>query len=395
MDDNCNIGEHSARDHWGPGCHKTSFLKGSCDCDFVQRPPLSANATAARYRERAEWWRARIRISDHQISRARYGSNRRRRLEVFRDNAGAAARGAQEMAVPKEATEARERAQREAARTLAAAAEETRSAEQQHGELLGKISIESIQGQPLYLLELLQEQFDDSPDEERQGVRAGVEQEFNGLEPSLRRELLEDASSRDFLEHIGVISRWPVSFGQRRDDAPPVDAAAAQREMGTPAWADDEMVRIATDPVVGRAFDEAVRETEAHMRFFQQLDEEYGDTIGDAYWAQTEVEASRLPRDEAFINEYRLTRSRVEAYWRNWAVAPSPQLQWAFMTRDPEGFKRQMTLAIQVLLPTEKLCFRSNGELFGWIASGMQPLIVDGQRLPLTDLVEPRFQNLA
>jgi hypothetical protein len=390
MDDYCVICEHPKSGHFGSRCHRTSFLKGDCDCDFVERPPLPLDATAAQYRERAEWWRHRVRVTEIHIRRAKYGSERWARLGHVRDAAERSARRADEAAELKEAMERRERAAHTAVAARAAAAAGRTETEQQHLGFLEQIGIESIQGQPLCFLGLLQEQFDEASDDERQEVRARVEEEFNDLQPSLRRELLEDSSSRDFLEHIGVVSRWTVSFGQPHEARPTLDTTAGRPEPGSPEWA-DKMIRIARDPEIGAAFDQAMRESVAHMRFLEQLDAEYGDTAGDAYFAQTEAEEGRLPRDECFIADYEQSRSRIEAYWHNWSLAPSPQLQRGFMARDPEGFKRHMTMAIQVLTPPEKFRFTSHDELFGWIASGMRPLIVDGERVPLEEVVEARY----
>ena len=393
MSNHCIICDHPRANHWGSGCHKNSFLRGSCDCTFVEPPPLPASATAGQYRERAGWWEDRVRITDDKIWQSEVGSARYHRLAYFRRSATNAAKRAREMAELTEAQEVRERVAREAADAAAARDAKRAAAAKAHQGLLDGISLATLQEQPLCTLGMYEEEFDLSSPSEQLAVRNRVAAEFNVLPPVERRELLEDKHVRDLLEHLGVVSRWTIGLAQEHEPSEPKEAATNWPEAGTPEWA-DEIVRIANDPAIDAVFEEARRKADAHMRFVQQLDAEYGDTVGDTYWAQTEAE-DPLPRDEAFIAAYDQDREKVEAYWRNWALAPSPMLQQALMRSDPENFKRHMTIAIQMLTPDEKFCFASHDELFGWIVSGMKPLIVDGRRVPLDEVIEPRYLSAA
>lgn len=239
--DLCIICEHPAHLHFGPGCHKTSLLRGSCECTFIKQLPLSEDASAEQYRERADWWTARVRVTDDHIRRTSYGSERRRRLEAFRENAHSTAQQSLEMAELTEAKEARQRAERDAAVAAAAATAHESSVEGRHQGFLDDINISNIERQSLAFLELLLEQFDESSDAERASVSARVEQEFDSLEPARKRELLEDDSSRDFLEHIGVVSRWTVSIGQGFDDFPTADTAATRPPSGPPQWLEPDL----------------------------------------------------------------------------------------------------------------------------------------------------------
>jgi len=113
--DLCVFCDHPRAGHWGSGCHRSSFLRGDCDCSFVDQPALPAPATADQYRKSAAWWDERIHIIDGDIRRSRDGSTRRLRLERVRANAVAAARHAREMAEQADAEEARGHSGREPA----------------------------------------------------------------------------------------------------------------------------------------------------------------------------------------------------------------------------------------------------------------------------------------
>jgi hypothetical protein len=216
LDDHCIICDHPRSGHWGAGCHRSSFLRGDCGCDFVEQPPLPSDATATQYRGRAEWWRQRIRMTDDHIRRTSVDSDQRRRLERFRDLAITSERRALEAAERMDAAQRREGSERGTAIAGITSARQVTDAERQRRELLASIEMASIAKLPPRALGLLQAQFDTSLRVERQEVLARVERQFNDLEPSYRRQLLEDEDVLAFLEHIGVVSHWSIGTVNRR-----------------------------------------------------------------------------------------------------------------------------------------------------------------------------------
>jgi hypothetical protein len=144
-------------------------------------------------------------------------------------------------------------------------------------------------------------------------------------------------------------------------------------------------------PTVDTATDEAAQHMDGGTRFTEELARLYRDTIGDLFWTQTKTDDGRHDRDEVFIATYIETRARVEAYWHNFAMAPSRELQQLYLRQNAEESKAHVELAIKVLTPIEKACFASPDQLFGWIASGMRPLFDGADRVPLERIIEPHY----
>jgi hypothetical protein len=354
MDQACILCDHPRIGHFGTGCHRNSFLRGSCDCDFVEPPIMSPSATAEQHRERAAWWARRVDATDREMARGGQSSDRWLRLDRFR-----------------RAAEAERRRHLETAHLLEAAADLVPEPQEPGDDILDLICIESIAAQTAETLEVLLEHLDQIDPVTRDSVRMRLETEFDSLEPRRRRALLEDAELRGFLEHVGVVS--------------PLDLGGTARTPGGRERSSASAERLA------RALDVAMRATLATQPFEEALAREFADTFGDAFWAQTHAEGDGPARDEAFLARYRTMRAQLETYWRHWASAPNPDVQHAVLIQHPAAFQRQMRLAIQVLTPIEKARFEDRSSLFGWVVSGMQPLFVDDAPVPLTDIVEARY----
>jgi hypothetical protein len=353
MDERCILCDHPKVGHFGSGCHRTSFLRGSCDCDFVEPARLTLSATAEQNRERATWWAHRIDITDARMSHAPHGSLQWQRLERLRKVADAARHHHIEMASALPAKAADEHATREG------------------DDLLDLICIESIVLQPPGTLDLMLRLFDRGPAEARDAVRIRLETEFDSLEPRHRRALMEDDAIRGALEHMGVMTSLRATASQ---SAPPVSPM------------DETPVSVA----IAQVMDDTLLGSDlAHA-----LAHELGRTIGDDAFALTERVGDRPSADDELLSRYRHMRSQLEAYWRHWAAAPSTAVQRELVTRHPDAFRRQMVLAIQILTPPEKARFTDRAELFGWVASGMLPLFVDDTPVPLEDIVEARYLAL-
>ena len=334
MNERCIICDHPRAAHFGTGCHTDSFLRGRCDCDFVELPPLPDSATPGQLRARAAWWQQRSEMAETRMRRTRMGSDRWWRLDRFIDAARNARLRGLDMAAALEV---------EATRA---------TTDDPADDLLDLISIETITTQEAGAFQWMLAELDRRGDAARDTVRTRLTAEFDALEPRHRRELLEDDGLRGFLEHVGVVSAWSMSVP---DEAVPSLGPAEQ------------------------------------LSFFGSLESEDGHTLGDEFWAQTDAGTERLPRDEAFISQYHRTRERVEGYWRHWAQAPSPQALVAYIAMDPDEFKRQMALAIEVLTPPERSRFTNRGQLNGWIASGMRPLFEGDRVVPLDEVIDKGY----
>jgi hypothetical protein len=354
MDHLCILCDHPTIGHFGTGCHRDSFLRGACDCDFVEPSALGASATPEQHRERAAWWARRIDATDRLVARGGHSSDRWLRLDRFR-----------------RAAEVERRRHLDAARARAAEAASEAPVNEPGEGLLDLISIETITRQPVDTLHHLIEHLELSGSASREDVRARLEVEFDALEPRHRRELLEDPELRGFLAYVGVVTMWSSESLPRPADAMADHATCAERLL--------------------EAFRVVLRGTLATVPFEAALAQEFRDTFGDTFWAQTEDADHPLPRDEAFLSRYRTMRGQLETYWRHWAAAPSADVQHAVIVQHAAAFERQVRLAIQLLTPIEKARFGARDELFGWVASGMQPLSVDGVPVALTELIEPRY----
>jgi hypothetical protein len=355
MDERCIVCDHPKVGHFGSGCHRTSFLRGACDCDFVEPTPLPLSATAEEHRERAAWWAQRIDLTDRRIWAATHGSPQWQRLDRLRDVADAAWHHHLEMAhaLPAGETDSRP------------AADDGEDADE-GDNLLDLICIESIASQPAGTLDLMLGLFDRSPTIEREAVRIRLEAEFDRLEPRRRRAILEDEAVRVALEQMGVMTRLYPGSSVEPPGTSPSDAAS-----------------IAT------AIDRAMGTTLEGLDVQEALVREFGGTIGDLARAATDgTERDRQALDEDLLSRYHDVRARLEEYWRHWAGAPSTAIQHASITRHPDVFQRQMVLAIQVLTPAEKARFTDRAQVFGWVASGMLPLFADGSPVPLEDVIE-------
>ncbi|MET0772579.1 MAG: hypothetical protein ABWZ82_05810 [Candidatus Limnocylindrales bacterium] len=340
MNERCIICEHPRTAHFGTGCHTDSFLRGRCDCDFVELPALPESATPAQYRARAAWWQQRAEMAETRQRRTRMGTERWWRLDRFVDAARSARSRGLDMAAALEAEAI------------------TPATEAPGDDLLDLMTIETIATQQPATLQWMLEQLERSDVAARDALRTRLTAEFDALEPRYRRELLEDETLRRFLEQSGVVSAWSVSV--------PTGMALAP------------LAALSTGPTDRQAFLESVE---------SELDE----TIGDEYEARTEGLSEPQSHDEAFIRQYMRTRADVEAYWRHWAQAPSPQALVAYIAMDPDEFKRYLALAVEVLTPAERSRFSNRHQLNGWIASGMQPLSQDGQDVPLEAVIDPGY----
>jgi hypothetical protein len=273
-------------------------------------------------------------MAEARLGRTRLGSDRWWRLDRFLDAArNARARGL-EMAAGLEANAADE------------------MPDTPRDDLLDLIGIESIADQQPATFQLVLEHLARTDGATRDAVRSRLTAEFDSLEPRHRRELLEHDALRGFLEHVGVVSAWNVRM--------PVTAGPSSEPID-------------------------------RQSFLESVESELDDTIGDAYHARTEIMADSLPSDDELIEGYRRARAHVEGYWRHWALAPSPQALVAYIAMDPDEFKRYLALAVEVLTPAERARFSNRNELNGWIASGMRPLSVDGQDVPLKDVIDPGY----
>jgi hypothetical protein len=349
----CILCDHPTIGHFGAGCHRDSFLRGKCDCDFVEPPTIPPSAPAEQHRERAAWWARRVDATDRQMARGGHSSDRWLRLDRFR-----------------RAAEAERRRHLEIARALQAAAI-GREPEEPGDDILDLVCIGSITDQTPETVRVLLDHLEQSGAATRDVVRKRLEIEFDSLEPRRRRALLEDAQLRGFLESVGVVSPLDLGDTGRRAEAHARPSSSADR--------------------LRRALEIAMRGTLATEPVADALARELGETFGDAAWAQTHPEGGAPVRDDAFLARYRAMRSQLETYWRHWASAPNPDVQHALMIEHPAAFQRQVRLAIQVLTPVEKARFGDRWALFGWVASGMQPLFVDDTPVPLTDVIDARY----
>ncbi|MFN8520161.1 MAG: hypothetical protein U0667_12385 [Chloroflexota bacterium] len=195
MDERCLQCGHPTVGHHGAGCHRTSFLRGACDCDFVEPAPLPMSATAAQHRERAAWWSRRIDLTDHRMWQTPHGTEQWLRLERLRKVAVVARHHHLEMAqavpdpdpvVPHVAAEV----------------------PAERDDPLRDVSIASLEHQPASALRELQDRFDGASVAARDSLRTRLETEFDALEPRHRRALLEDDALRAALTHLGVVSPW-------------------------------------------------------------------------------------------------------------------------------------------------------------------------------------------
>jgi hypothetical protein len=189
----CIICEHPRAAHFGAGCHIDSFLRGRCDCDFVELPALPLTATPAQHRARAAWWQQRVEMAEARMRRTRMGTERWWRLDRFADVARTARARGLDMA-----------AALDAEATAATAADPG-------DDLLDLVNLETVATQEPATLRHVLEHLESSGGAEQAALRSRLTAEFDALEPRHRRELLEDDAFRGFLDHIGVVSAWDAS----------------------------------------------------------------------------------------------------------------------------------------------------------------------------------------
>jgi hypothetical protein len=353
MHDRCILCDHPTLAHDESGCHRISFLTGSCDCDFLEPTALPSSATAEQHLDRAAWWAHRIDLADHRSWHVTHGTEQWRRLDRFRRLADETRR--QHIRIAREIP-------RDPTPDQAAGAEDDRD------DLFDLISIESIERQPAAALDALLELFDQGSTEGRDVVRLRLEVGFEALEPRHRRALLEDDAIRGALVHMGVLSPWG-----------PAGAPEGAREA------------VPGEPAGPSAIERAMGATLGGSCFQDELAHQFDGSIGDMCWSLTTAASDRRSHDERLLSTCREMREVVESYWRHWAQAPDPAVQRSLIVKDPDSFRRQMLLAIRSLTPPEKARFEGRTQLFGWVASGMLPLFVDEEPVPLEDIIEARY----
>ncbi len=195
MDERCLQCGHPTVGHYGTGCHRTSFLRGACDCDFVEPAPLPMSATAEQHRERAAWWSRRIDLTDRRMWHATHGSDLWLRLDRLRKVADVARHHHLEMA----------QTAPDPGRVVPQVVPEVPA---EGEDPFRDVSIRSLEHQPAVALRELQDRFDAASVAARDSLRARLEAEFDALEPRGRRALLEDDAVRAALAHLGVVSPW-------------------------------------------------------------------------------------------------------------------------------------------------------------------------------------------
>lgn len=81
---------------------------------------------------------------------------------------------------------------------------------------LDDISIEGMQCQPHGTMEAFEDLFYEAGPILQGLVRRRLEAEFNAMAPAERRSLLEASDVREFLENVGIVSRWSIGPVERR-----------------------------------------------------------------------------------------------------------------------------------------------------------------------------------
>ena len=81
---------------------------------------------------------------------------------------------------------------------------------------LEDITIEAMQTLPPGTVRTFEELFYGSGPTEQRQVRRRLEAEFNRMAPPERRRLLEASDVREYLENVGVVSRWSIGPIERR-----------------------------------------------------------------------------------------------------------------------------------------------------------------------------------
>jgi hypothetical protein len=79
-----------------------------------------------------------------------------------------------------------------------------------HRLRLEDITIEAMQTLPRGTVRTFEDLFYGSGPAEQRRVRRRLEAEFNRMPPLRRRQLLEASDVREFLENVGVVSRWSL-----------------------------------------------------------------------------------------------------------------------------------------------------------------------------------------
>jgi hypothetical protein len=197
MDRRCIICDHPMTAHTGAGCLADSFLRGRCDCDFQELPPLPRPATPARHLARADWWLVRTEMALARQRRARPGTERWWRLDRFLDVARMERSRDLAMAAALEAGES-------PASSDLPEKPPPASAEPSGDDLLDLVSIDCLTDQEPATLAFVLDHLERSDDAAQVDVRARLTAEFDALEPRHRRVLLEDDAQRGFLERAGV-----------------------------------------------------------------------------------------------------------------------------------------------------------------------------------------------
>jgi hypothetical protein len=81
---------------------------------------------------------------------------------------------------------------------------------------LDDITIEGMRCQPHGTVGAFEELFYGADPTEQRSLRRRLEAEFNRMAPTDRRELLEASDAREFLENIGIVSRWSIGPIERQ-----------------------------------------------------------------------------------------------------------------------------------------------------------------------------------
>jgi hypothetical protein len=81
---------------------------------------------------------------------------------------------------------------------------------------LEDITIEGMRRLPAGTVGAFEDLFYGADPSEQRLVRRRLEVEFNGMAPTDRREVLEAGDAREFLENVGIVSRWSIGPIERQ-----------------------------------------------------------------------------------------------------------------------------------------------------------------------------------
>jgi hypothetical protein len=81
---------------------------------------------------------------------------------------------------------------------------------------LDAITIEGMRCQSHGTVEAFKELLHDADPAEQRSLRRRLEAEFNRMAPTDRRVLLEAGDAREFLENVGIVSRWGIGPIERQ-----------------------------------------------------------------------------------------------------------------------------------------------------------------------------------